>query len=289
MTDIMPRRAEGPAGAAVELEHAPGALAAQPADPLHRRAGAVPIAQPRRLVAGDQPRPHDQRRQQDVRPRQHPVLHDHDDLRVARDAGRHLGRHRRRQGAGDEEQRRGVGRRDGGASRRPAGPRDRWVSRVFASSHQPGTAYVAKNGYRHDDFAPYLFRTTDFGATWTSIGRGLPDQPINVVWQDRRNPAAAVRGQRQGRLGVDRRRRALGADEGQHAERARARPAGASPRAGSRRGHLRPGDLHHERVGAPAVEREGAGGGRARVRHRSRRASSRRAAGATTTSTATAT
>jgi hypothetical protein len=48
---------------------------------------------------------------------------------------------------------------------------------------------VAKNGYRHDDFAPYLFRTADYGATWTTIGKGLPDQPINVVWQDRRNAA----------------------------------------------------------------------------------------------------
>jgi hypothetical protein len=74
------------------------------------------------------------------------------------------------------------------AIEKAGGPRDRWVSRVFASSHQPGTAYVAKNGYRHDDFAPYLFKTTDYGATWTSIGRGLPDQPINVVWQDRANP-----------------------------------------------------------------------------------------------------
>ena len=36
MTDIMPRRPEGPAAAALELEHAARALAAQPADPLHR-------------------------------------------------------------------------------------------------------------------------------------------------------------------------------------------------------------------------------------------------------------
>jgi len=71
------------------------------------------------------------------------------------------------------------------AIEKAGGPRDRWVSRVFASGHQPGTAYAAKNGYRHDDFTPYLFKTADYGATWTSIGGGLPDQPINVVWQDR--------------------------------------------------------------------------------------------------------
>lgn len=67
------------------------------------------------------------------------------------------------------------------------GPADRWVSRVFASSHDAGTAYVAKTGFRNDDFAPYLYKTADYGATWTSISAGLPDQPVNVVWQDRKN------------------------------------------------------------------------------------------------------
>ena len=84
------------------------------------------------------------------------------------------------------------------AVEKAGGPRDRWVSRVFASGHQPGTAYVAKNGYRHDDFAPYLFRTADYGATWTRIAGGLPDQPINVVWQDRKNPALLFAGNDKG-------------------------------------------------------------------------------------------
>jgi photosystem II stability/assembly factor-like uncharacterized protein len=66
-------------------------------------------------------------------------------------------------------------------------PADRWVSRVFASPHDPAVAFVAKNGCRNDDFTPYLYRTTDYGETWTSIARGLPDAPINVVLQDRRN------------------------------------------------------------------------------------------------------
>ncbi len=78
------------------------------------------------------------------------------------------------------------------------GPRDAWVSRVLASSHAAGTAYVAKNGFREDDFAPHLFRTTDYGATWTSIGRGLPHQPINVVWQDRVNPRLLFAGNDKG-------------------------------------------------------------------------------------------
>lgn len=67
------------------------------------------------------------------------------------------------------------------------GPADRYVSRVFASPHEAGTAFVAKNGFRNDDFRPFLFRTTDFGKTWTAIHGGLPAAPINVVVQDRKN------------------------------------------------------------------------------------------------------
>lgn len=67
-------------------------------------------------------------------------------------------------------------------------PDEMWVSRVFASPHDAGTAFVSKTGYRNDDFRPYLFKTTDYGATWTSIAANLPDRPVNVVVQDRRNP-----------------------------------------------------------------------------------------------------
>lgn len=70
---------------------------------------------------------------------------------------------------------------------RAGAPVDRYVSRVFASPHEAGTAFISKSGFRNDDFRPFLYRTTDFGRTWTSIGRGLPDSPINVVVQDRRN------------------------------------------------------------------------------------------------------
>jgi photosystem II stability/assembly factor-like uncharacterized protein len=75
-----------------------------------------------------------------------------------------------------------------GAIAAAGGPVDRWVSRVHASPHAPGTAFVTKTGFRADDFTPYLFRTMDFGATWTRITNGLPQQPVNVIWQDRVNP-----------------------------------------------------------------------------------------------------
>lgn len=66
-------------------------------------------------------------------------------------------------------------------------PADRWVSRVFASPHDAATAFVSKNGFRNDDFAPYVYKTSDAGKTWTAIKGNLPNSPINVVVQDRKN------------------------------------------------------------------------------------------------------
>jgi photosystem II stability/assembly factor-like uncharacterized protein len=65
-------------------------------------------------------------------------------------------------------------------------PVDRWVSRVLASPYDVNTAFVSKNGFRNDDFAPYLYKTIDGGKTWTSIAANLPKAPINVVVQDRK-------------------------------------------------------------------------------------------------------
>ena len=80
-TNIAPDASAGPAAAALQLDRADRALAAQPADRLRRRAGALPLAQSRRHVGRDQPGPDDERSDED-RP-ERAVLHDHDDLRVA--------------------------------------------------------------------------------------------------------------------------------------------------------------------------------------------------------------
>jgi photosystem II stability/assembly factor-like uncharacterized protein len=87
-----------------------------------------------------------------------------------------------------------VTRNDGGAWT-DATPRitaaggrvDGYVSRVRASAHVAGRAYVSKSGYKFDDFKPYLFKTEDFGATWTAIAANLPNEPINVVYEDLKN------------------------------------------------------------------------------------------------------
>jgi hypothetical protein len=73
-------------------------------------------------------------------------------------------------------------------------PSERWVSRVFASPHDASTAFVAKSGFRNDDFAPYLYRTTDAGRTWMPLAGNLPRSPINVVVQDRKNTNLLVVG-----------------------------------------------------------------------------------------------
>jgi photosystem II stability/assembly factor-like uncharacterized protein len=86
--------------------------------------------------------------------------------------------------------------RDGGktwtdrtaAITKAGGREDAYVSRVRGSAFVEGRAYVAKSGYKFDDFRPYLYKTEDFGATWTSIASNLPNEPINVVYEDPRNP-----------------------------------------------------------------------------------------------------
>lgn len=63
-----------------------------------------------------------------------------------------------------------------------------WVSRVIASNHDAGTAYATVTGYRQDDFTPFAWKTSDYGATWTSVAGNLPNEAINVIREDRRNP-----------------------------------------------------------------------------------------------------
>jgi photosystem II stability/assembly factor-like uncharacterized protein len=63
-----------------------------------------------------------------------------------------------------------------------------YVSRVFASHHMEGRAYVVKTGFQTDDFQPLVFKTDDFGTNWTSISGNLPQEIIYVIFEDRKNP-----------------------------------------------------------------------------------------------------
>ena len=63
------------------------------------------------------------------------------------------------------------------------------ISRIEPSHFDPGTAYVAIDNHRSDDWKPYLFKTTDFGRTWTSVAGNLPAKGnINALREDYDNP-----------------------------------------------------------------------------------------------------
>src|SRR5262249_29485156 len=63
------------------------------------------------------------------------------------------------------------------------------VSRIEPSHFDPATAYVALDYHRTDDWKPYLFKTTDYGKTWTSVAGNLPTPGnIEALREDYDNP-----------------------------------------------------------------------------------------------------
>ena len=55
------------------------------------------------------------------------------------------------------------------------------VSIIDPSPHDAATAYVAAAAYKLDDYRPYLFKTNDYGETWTQITNGIPDNDFTRV------------------------------------------------------------------------------------------------------------
>ncbi len=59
------------------------------------------------------------------------------------------------------------------------------VSIIEASHFDAGTAYAAINSFRRDDLQAHIYRTHDFGKTWTEITKGIPEGGAsNVVRED---------------------------------------------------------------------------------------------------------
>ena len=67
-------------------------------------------------------------------------------------------------------------------------PQNLWVSRVVTSAHEPSRIYLTLNGYRWDDFTPYVYVTEDFGQSWRSISSNLPLGAVNVIREDPSHP-----------------------------------------------------------------------------------------------------
>ncbi len=78
-------------------------------------------------------------------------------------------------------------------------PLDRHINKIECDPFEVGTVYVTTNRYRNDDLKPYLFKSTDYGETWQSLTKGLPeDNPLYVVRVSTRNPKVLFLGSEQG-------------------------------------------------------------------------------------------
>ncbi|HET8796311.1 MAG TPA: glycosyl hydrolase, partial [Thermoanaerobaculia bacterium] len=93
--------------------------------------------------------------------------------------------------------------RDGGKTWANVTPKlfPEWIliNSIEPSPFDKGTLYVAATMYKWDDFRPYLFRTTDYGATWTKITNGIAaDHFTRVIRSDRRRKGLLYAGTERG-------------------------------------------------------------------------------------------
>jgi len=56
----------------------------------------------------------------------------------------------------------------------PKGLKECLINAIEVSSHNPAIAYLATTRYRFNDYTPGLYKTTNYGKTWTSINNGIP-------------------------------------------------------------------------------------------------------------------
>jgi len=73
------------------------------------------------------------------------------------------------------------------------------VSLIDASPHNPGGAYVAVKNYQNDDRKPYIFKTADYGKSWTKIVNGIPENDyVHAVREDPVKPGLLFAGTEHG-------------------------------------------------------------------------------------------
>jgi hypothetical protein len=83
--------------------------------------------------------------------------------------------------------------RDGGKSWQkitdhiPGFPAGGFVSRIAPSQYDAGTVYVAVDNHRLNDYAPHLWVSNDFGATFHSIVNNLGTENIHTITEDQKN------------------------------------------------------------------------------------------------------
>ncbi|HBY58263.1 MAG TPA: hypothetical protein DEH78_00470, partial [Solibacterales bacterium] len=87
--------------------------------------------------------------------------------------------------------------RDGGSTwtnvTPPDAPKSSWVAAIHTSHRDPGSAYLAIDQHRLDDFAPHAFVTHDYGRTWKRISQGLRGY-VHIVMEDPKQPSLLYAG-----------------------------------------------------------------------------------------------
>ncbi|MFT7349152.1 MAG: hypothetical protein ACI8VZ_001459, partial [Candidatus Paceibacteria bacterium] len=66
-------------------------------------------------------------------------------------------------------------------------PAELWVSRIVASQHKKERVFATLNGYRWDNFTPYMYMSNDYGKTWKNIAGNIPASPVNAIIEDPEN------------------------------------------------------------------------------------------------------
>ena len=151
---------------------------------------------------------------------------------------------------------RATAARPGRTSRRRTCRTSAASARSTRRRSMPGGAYVAVKKPLLDDFAPYIFRTHDFGKTWTKIVTGIPRQRLRARRARGSDaPRPALRRHAARRLHLVRRRRPLAVAVAQPARHAGRRHLGRGERPRDR--HARPRLLHprQHRAAAPVRRR----------------------------------
>ncbi|MEM9759572.1 MAG: hypothetical protein AAF933_10080 [Pseudomonadota bacterium] len=92
--------------------------------------------------------------------------------------------------------------RDGGenwSNVTPSGAGRGLVNSIDVSPHDPATAYVVVMKYKEGDQRPYVYKTSNYGASWRSISAGLPTEHfVRVVREDPERAGLLVAGMERG-------------------------------------------------------------------------------------------
>ncbi|WP_435413184.1 glycosyl hydrolase [Psychroserpens mesophilus] len=66
----------------------------------------------------------------------------------------------------------------------PGAPNQSYVNSVYLSKHDVNVIYVAFNHHKYGDFKPYIFKSSNKGATWTNISNNLPKGSVYAIEED---------------------------------------------------------------------------------------------------------